>query len=558
MNAVLNRLSLGTKIIGNAVVLLSLFVLCAGYTVYAMNSIERELTTVSKRDIPLTEHVAAITAHQLRQTIEFERALRFSSDIPQDNGARREFQDAIARFDKEGELVDQQLRSAGKVIDSLQSTDERTQREFSAVARRLKQIDVAHEEFANQAQRVFSALSEGRAGNIDTLVAQVKREADELDQSLTALLDDIGTFTEASAMTALEHEQDALSVIVTVVTVSTLFGLLVSWYVSRSIVRGVKRAIVTASGDLTQEIQVDSSDEIGELLGAMNGLRQKLLNMISQISGTTAQLAAASEEMSVVTDQTSRTIDEQRSETEQVATAMNEMSATAQEIAISVNQTATAVTEASEHSNQGSRTVQDTIDQIQTLAHDVDASAKAISEVEEYSKTISTVIEVIQAIAEQTNLLALNAAIEAARAGDQGRGFAVVADEVRALASRTQHSTNEINDMISKLQTVSHKAVESMMSNKTQVGATVTLAGQAGQALRTIDQAMARINDMATQIASASEEQVGVAEEINTNIARINEMTYQTAQGAEETANASRDLTRMASDLRGLVAQFQV
>ena len=173
-------------------------------------------------------------------------------------------------------------------------------------------------------------------------------------------------------------------------------------------------------------------------------MRQQLLAMIGQISNITAELAAAAEEMSVITEQTAHTIDQQGNETGQLSTAIHEMSATAQEIARNISDTATAVTEANQHAQEGRSTVEKSIDEIHALSDEIEVSTQAIKRLEETSATIGGVLQVIQSIAEQTNLLALNAAIEAARAGDHGRGFAVVADEVRALASRTHSSTREL------------------------------------------------------------------------------------------------------------------
>jgi methyl-accepting chemotaxis protein len=237
---------------------------------------------------------------------------------------------------------------------------------------------------------------------------------------------------------------------------------------------------------------------------------------------------------------------------------MNEMTATVQDVAVNINHTATAADEANEQTREGSQIVQRSISQINKLAEQVESSSQTINDLEHHSEAINTVLDVIKGIADQTNLLALNAAIEAARAGEQGRGFAVVADEVRTLAGRTRQSTDEINEMIEKLQTGSRQAVAVMNQSREEAQSAVELATQTGSALDTITQAVGKINEMSTQIASAAEEQGAVAEEINRNIVKINDMSNQTADGASETATASKNLAHMATELQGLVERFTV
>ncbi|MCU7849731.1 MAG: methyl-accepting chemotaxis protein [Candidatus Thiodiazotropha sp. (ex Lucinoma kastoroae)] len=237
---------------------------------------------------------------------------------------------------------------------------------------------------------------------------------------------------------------------------------------------------------------------------------------------------------------------------------MNEMTVTVQQVAVNINHTASAADEANQQTSEGSLIVQRSIAQINKLAEQVETSSHTINDLEKHSETINTVLDVIKGIADQTNLLALNAAIEAARAGEQGRGFAVVADEVRTLADRTRKSTDEINGMIEKLQAGSRQAVTVMDQSREEAKSAVEFATQTGDALATITQAVEKINEMSTQIASAAEEQGSVAEEINRNIVKINDMSNQTADGASETATASQDLARMATELQGLVKRFTV
>ncbi|MGD8593954.1 MAG: methyl-accepting chemotaxis protein, partial [Gammaproteobacteria bacterium] len=232
--------------------------------------------------------------------------------------------------------------------------------------------------------------------------------------------------------------------------------------------------------------------------------------------------------------------------------------ATVQEVARNATEAANAASHSDEEAQKGQAVVDRTINAIDALASEVDRAANVIHRLEQDSDQIGTVLDVIKGIAEQTNLLALNAAIEAARAGEQGRGFAVVADEVRTLASRTQQSTAEIQQMIERLQAGAQEAVSVMDDSRSRAADSVSSAQSAGQSLQSITGSVASITDMNTQIAAAADEQSAVAEEVNKNIVNINHAAERAADGAKQTSAASNALAGLAQDLQALVGQFKV
>jgi methyl-accepting chemotaxis protein len=195
---------------------------------------------------------------------------------------------------------------------------------------------------------------------------------------------------------------------------------------------------------------------------------------------------------------------------------------------------------------------------VQQLSQRMNASKEVVEALQHDSTKVGTVLDVIRGIAEQTNLLALNAAIEAARAGEQGRGFAVVADEVRVLAMRTQQSTEEIRVIIESLQSRSSQTTHMLQENTQDLEITVSLTEQTQHAFAEIESAVDKLLEMSTQIASATEEQASVTEEIGRNVDNIYQVAQSTATGAEQTSESSRMLARLGDELKRLVGQFQV
>lgn len=315
---------------------------------------------------------------------------------------------------------------------------------------------------------------------------------------------------------------------------------------------------MTRDEDLSRSVDVTTVDEIGAMGHAFNQMIGKFRQSLGAVAGVTGQLGEVSGRVSQVSEKTLGAVNEQRSETDMVASAMNEMSATVQEVARNATQTAAASRSAEDESNNGVQVADEALKGIEALIREIEKAAGVIRQVETHSDNIGAVVGVIKGIAEQTNLLALNAAIEAARAGEAGRGFAVVADEVRTLASRTQKSTEEIQTMIERLQEGVDDAVEAMEGAQDKARSGAEHVGRAAESLGRIAHEVTAINDMNAQVATAAEEQSAVAEEINRNIISISRSADATSHEASQSAQISDELVRLATELNRLVARFKL
>ncbi|MGB1800021.1 MAG: methyl-accepting chemotaxis protein, partial [Gammaproteobacteria bacterium] len=332
------------------------------------------------------------------------------------------------------------------------------------------------------------------------------------------------------------------------------------FYLSKTIAKPWQQAASEVSemidDDIAQQVYTERHDELGKLQLAIHMQKSKLETVIWRISDASDQLKSSVEASAVTVLQTEQDMDKQNREIENLATAMNEMTTTVQEIAQNTNNTADATQHADNQVLEGKGVVEQTIQHINGLANEVENAVTEINTLANDSKAIGTIVEVINDIAEQTNLLALNAAIEAARAGEQGRGFAVVADEVRTLASRTQSATQEIQDMISKLQSSADSAVQVMENGQETATQAVKKAGVAGESLDSITHAVNTITQMSTQIATAAEEQSAVSEEINRNVIQISELSEQTLHGSQMISSASNNVDQEVIRLENMVKQF--
>ncbi|UPQ89094.1 methyl-accepting chemotaxis protein [Vibrio sinaloensis] len=359
------------------------------------------------------------------------------------------------------------------------------------------------------------------------------------------------------------HSELLQSLIFTAVVITLVVIALVSWLVSflfRDLGRVSKalEEIASGEGDLTQRLEPRSDDEVGQLATNFNTFVGNMHAMVSKLSLVSASLSEQSKQTAQQAEERSARIRLQQDEINMVATAINEMAAATQEIAGNADHTAQNSSEAVSACVHGGDQVVQTQGSIKNLATEVQVATEVIKELEAHGHSISTILSTIQDIAEQTNLLALNAAIEAARAGEQGRGFAVVADEVRVLSQRTHASTQEIQQMIETLQSTTGKAVSIMDDSRQLAETSVSDADSAAVSLTQIQTAVERISDMATQIASAAEEQASVTSEITRNTVGIRDVSNELADEAHDAASQAAQLSELSHELEQEIQRFKL
>jgi len=396
---------------------------------------------------------------------------------------------------------------------------------------------------------------------IDTEISPV---VDRIKEGLNRIVQHQRTLSEAMAEDLLTQVNMMTKLVTGLLILGLMIGIIGGSLLTTSIAHALNATvdamtdIAHGEGDMTKRMKVRGRDELARLSVGFNSFVEKIQNTILHVSTSTSTLTAASEKMMTISEETTQGVQQQRSEIEKVVSAMSDMTEAVGNVTQHAESASEIANRTDEQARDGRQVVETTISSIEKLATGVEQAADVIQRLEDDSENIGSVLEVISGIAEQTNLLALNAAIEAARAGEQGRGFAVVADEVRNLAARTQSSTEEIRQMIEKLQAGSHEAVEAMEAGRKQAHESVEQAGLAGVALEAITTAVDEITAMNRQITEAAHQQREVTEVINENIININQVAENTSDHTVELANASNDLSQLATELQELVGRFKI
>lgn len=391
----------------------------------------------------------------------------------------------------------------------------------------------------------------------------------EYDATVTAQTKHFDALTETIFEVVganLEHRLASETRQRTIIVVSLIAVMLVVVYLYIGFFMSVRVAIgrfssaarSVAAGDMTTHIELSNRDELGVLTSEFNNMTDKIAELIRSVSATTTDVGLQAVRVNDTAAANSEAVARQMDESSQINEAMGQMVEAVNEVTESAHRVADSAGSAERDTETGRQVVADTVETIHKLASEIADAMDVINRVNKDSDNISQVLVEIKAIAEQTNLLALNAAIEAARAGEYGRGFAVVADEVRSLSQRTHKSTEEIEDMISRLQGGVKEAVSAMTSSHGATELTVQKSTEVTQALDSIAHGISEIVDMSHQIAQAAEEQSAVAKNVNANVESIGELGQSTAENAQETLDSSRQMSGLTASLQKLVEAFKV
>ena len=437
--------------------------------------------------------------------------------------------------------------------------------DYPDILAELKGYDASFRDWKQKSSRVFDLVDAGRSEEASALMKGESATAFDQLRELYDVASELMDSESSKKVSALEDETQKYElVLLIVVALVIILATILNYFVPKSLVEGINKIsarideITQGDGDLTLRINSNREDELGNLAAHFDGFIAKLQELILEISNSSNSIEVSSTQLENTYLQAQELNNEQSRGIEQIAAAVNQFSVSIREVAERALNTSNETTQTAYETSTGVRVIEDSVNEIRNLSDSIQNASDVIEQLSQESDNIATVLDVIRSIAEQTNLLALNAAIEAARAGEQGRGFAVVADEVRSLASKTQKSTEEIQQMIDRLQSGVRDAVLSIQEGSNRVHKNVELAEQTQSMFESIQSSALNVNDMATQIATATDQQSNVSDELSANLEMLNEKNRDSQQLSNEVSQVAEQLGSSADSLTRDVGQFRV
>ncbi|PJE57057.1 HAMP domain-containing methyl-accepting chemotaxis protein [Marinomonas sp. BSi20584] len=434
---------------------------------------------------------------------------------------------------------------------------------FQAIINQTKSLQLSND-LQDKKQTILSLLNgyEKLGKSNPTVNAELIRAQKNLMALSADMNDKIDSITLLQEQKSKEDGDRVSTLLITVTAIAILMGIFFAMLIRHMIIKPMNEVMTAvekiSEGDLTQILNTDRKDELGQLYNNIGVMSRTLNKLISEVITGVLNLSSTSEQLEAISKQGQTMMQSQKDETDQVATAINEMSSTVSEVARNAETAAEATTKTDNIVNQGNLKVSDTAKSIESLASDLTVTSKAMEQLKIRTDNVGNVLEVIKAVAEQTNLLALNAAIEAARAGEAGRGFAVVADEVRGLASRTQSSAKEIEDLIVELQNGAQESLDKMLKSRDLSTKNAEQAKEVLALFANISEQVGYVQDMNNQIATAAEEQSQVSDEINRSVENVRQLADRTTEGSIESVAAVSNLRALSHQLKSLTDRFKI
>jgi methyl-accepting chemotaxis protein len=536
-------LSIRTKLMTVTVITSALFLFALFYTLAGTDLVSQHFTRFIDQDVKRIELLRTMQAEGSQAVIAAAKKVLLPKLIPPAKVAA-----------KAGEQFDQALQE----VKELYIGDQSGSSKVDEIAKLWGQC-------LPDALTVIKQVDEGRIDSAKLLfTSKVQKRWGSIRKLLQPL---IISETERTAATQKAVKEEVSRIFISgtgLAVVALVIGFLLNFLISRNIICSINRAagsleeIGAGGGDLTQRLPLEGGVELERLASGFNQFATETQSLVRKVADSSQQMNRFSAELANVARTSQATAVQQDEAMRQVATAMTEMTATVKSVAGSAASAAAAAENADQQAKQGSQVVDKTLQAIENLSQGVEQASNDMKALEKETAQVGVVVSVIKGIAEQTNLLALNAAIEAARAGEMGRGFAVVADEVRTLASRTQSSTREINDIIERLQEGARKTAGMMEGRRDDAIETLNQAAQAGTALEEITRVVADIRDMNVEIASAAEEQEAVSLEIEKNTASVGELSHENKQATSQTEETGSEIRAISNQISQLVERFKI